>query len=369
MKVELSYPDLTEQEIEAVVAVLSSQYLSMGPRVSQFEYEFAVYLGRKYAIAVNSGTSGLHLAVKSLGIGKGDEVITSPFSFIASSNCLLYEGAQPVFADIDPISLNINPDLIERSITKKTKAILPVDVFGYPAEMEQIVFLAQKYGLAVIEDACEALGSTINRRLSGTMGELAVFSFYPNKQITTGEGGMIVTDDEKLALLCKTMRNQGRVEDGLWLTHRMLGYNYRLDEMSAALGIVQLTRLDEIIKKREKIARLYEQKLGSYDWLTLPPRQENIEQSWFVYVIRLDSTINRDAVMQVLQEEGIGCRPYFSPIHLQPFYKSLFGYREGQFPITEEVSRSTLALPFHNRLTEKEIDYVAKTLVFAAHSQ
>jgi perosamine synthetase len=369
VKVELSYPDITEEEIGAVVSVLRSQYLSMGPRVTRFEEEFADYLGKKYAIAVNSGTSGLHLAVKSLDIGWGDEVITTPFSFVASSNCLLYEGAKPIFVDIDPVTLNLDSDLIEGAINHRTRAVLPVDVFGYPVEMEPLNLLRAKYGLAIIEDACEALGSSINSKLAGTEGDLAVFAFYPNKQITTGEGGMIVTDDLRLASACRSMRNQGRTENSLWLNHEVLGYNYRLDEMSAALGLVQLKRLESIIEKREEIARLYDQKLGNCDWIRLPPRKNTVRQSWFVYVVQLDKTIDRDKVMKYLQGNGVGCRPYFSPIHLQPFYRKTFGYRGGEFPITEQVARSTLALPFHTLLGGEEIDYVVEQLTKAVCSQ
>jgi perosamine synthetase len=267
------------------------------------------------------------------------------------------------------VTLNLDSDLIEGAINHRTRAVLPVDVFGYPVEMEPLNLLRAKYGLAIIEDACEALGSSINSKLAGTEGDLAVFAFYPNKQITTGEGGMIVTDDLRLASACRSMRNQGRTENSLWLNHEVLGYNYRLDEMSAALGLVQLKRLESIIEKREEIARLYDQKLGNCDWIRLPPRKNTVRQSWFVYVVQLDKTIDRDKVMKYLQGNGVGCRPYFSPIHLQPFYRKTFGYRGGEFPITEQVARSTLALPFHTLLGGEEIDYVVEQLTKAVCSQ
>ncbi|HHV71703.1 MAG TPA: DegT/DnrJ/EryC1/StrS family aminotransferase, partial [Clostridia bacterium] len=267
------------------------------------------------------------------------------------------------------VTLNLNPELIEGAITDKTKAILVVDVFGYPVSMDPIISLAKHYGLAIIEDSCEALGSKIDDKMAGTESDIAVFAFYPNKQITTGEGGMIVTDREELAVACSSMRNQGRGENGLWLHHERLGYNYRLDEMSAALGIVQLKRIESIIEKREKIARMYDERLKKYNWLTLPPRSPRVRQSWFAYVIRLDQKINRDKVMIYLQNCGIGCRPYFTPIHLQPFYQEQFGYKPGQLPITEQVSASTLALPFHNHLGEEEIDYVVEKLLAAVSCQ
>lgn len=377
MQVPLSRPDITETEIALVNEVLRSSFLALGPKMPEFEAAAARCAGRKYGVAVNSGTSGLHLLVKTYGIGEGDEVITTPFSFVASSNCILYERAKPVFVDVDPRTGNIDPDLIEGAITPRTKAILPVDAFGQPAQLDVIREIADRHGLVVIEDACEAIGSMYKGipAGNGAFSEAAVFAFYPNKQITTGEGGMIVTDDEETARLCRSMRNQGRGESGVWLTHERLGYNYRMDELSAALGVAQMGRLEEIIQLRARVAQMYRERLSEtaarHPGLRLPGvAPEVTRMSWFVYVIRVGAdepdfgrqAAIRDYVMQCLQEAGIGCRPYFTPIHLQPFYRQQFGYREGTFPVTEALGRTSIAIPFHNRLTAGEIEYVAEVL-------
>lgn len=362
MHVHLARPDITVREWQAVKEVLFSQSLSMGPQTRAFEEAAARYVGTKYAVSVNSGTSGLHLLVRSLEIKKGDEVITTPFSFIASSNCILFENATPVFADIDPTTLNIDPDRIEEKITRRTKAILPVHVFGHPVNMDAIKSLADYYHLMIIEDACEAIGAEFHSQKAGTLGDGAVFAFYPNKQITTGEGGMIVTDNSEISKLCISMRNQGRGEDEGWLKHERIGFNYRMDEMSAALGLIQLERLEEILTKRETVASMYRERLQDLPEVTLPPVQPNVKTSWFVFVIRLDEKLDRDKIMSFLRSKGIECRPYFSPIHLQPAYRNLFHYRPGSFPVTEKISQSTLALPFYNNLTAEEIDYVVETL-------
>ncbi|MBE3584480.1 MAG: DegT/DnrJ/EryC1/StrS family aminotransferase [Limnochordaceae bacterium] len=380
MQVHLSRPDITDAEIALVNEVIQSPILALGPKMAQFEQAVAGYVGRKYAIAVNSGTSGLHLLVRAYGIGEGDEVITTPFSFIASSNCILYERAKPVFVDIEPDTGNIDPRLIEAAITPRTKAILPVDAFGQPARLDVIREIARHHGLVVIEDACEAIGSEYKGKKagSGAFSDGAVFAFYPNKQITTGEGGMVVTDDEEVARLCRSMRNQGRGEAGVWLSHERLGYNYRMDELSAALGVAQMSRIEELIAKRQKVAQMYGARLGGaggvasrYPGLRLPSiAPEVTRMSWFVYVIRVGvdeptperQEAVRDHVMQRFQEAGIGCRPYFTPIHLQPFYRQLFGYKEGDFPVTEAAGRTSIAIPFHNHLTEDEVDYVATVL-------
>lgn len=373
MQIPLSRPDITEKEINLVNEVLRSPFLALGPKMVEFEEAVAGYVGRKFAVAVNSGTSGLHLLVKAYGIGEGDEVITTPFSFIASSNCILYERARPVFVDVEPETGNIDPGLIERAVTPRTKAILSVDAFGQPARLDVIRDIARRHGLVVIEDACEALGSEYKRHKAGSsaFADSAVFAFYPNKQITTGEGGMIVTDDEVVARLCRSLRNQGRGEDGTWLVHERLGYNYRLDELSAALGLAQMERIEGIITRRERVARLYNERLSSIPGLQLPfVAPEVTRMSWFVYVIRVGmeepnpqrQVAIRNHVMQRLQQAGIGCRPYFSPIHLQPFYRSQFGYREGEFPVAEMLGRTSIAIPFHNNLTLEEIDYVACVL-------
>lgn len=362
MHIPLSSPDITDHEIAAVNQVLQSSSLALGPKMDEFEAAFTALLGRKHAVAVNSGTSGLHLLIRALGIGEGDEVITTPFSFIASANCILYERARPVFVDIDSDTLNIDPGLIEAAVNPRTKALLPVHAFGHPAEMEQIRTIAHRHGLAVIEDACEAIGARLQGRPAGTFGDGAVFAFYPNKQITTGEGGMIVMDDDGIAALCRSMRNQGRSEEGGWLDHRRLGYNYRLDEMSAALGVVQMARLQEILAKRARVAEMYNLLLADIDGVKVPQISDSVEMSWFVYVIRLDRRIDRGAVLEYLQKRGVQCKPYFTPIHLQPFYRELFEHAEGDFPVTEAVGRSVVALPFFNNLKKEQIEYVVENL-------
>lgn len=334
----------------------------MGPQLSLFEKMVAEFVGTKHAIAVSSGTAGLHLVVRSLGIKPGDEVITTPFSFVASSNCLLFEGATPVFVDIEPQTYNLDVNQIEAKITAKTKAILPVHVFGHPVDMKAIKVLADKHSLFVIEDACEALGSAFAGKQAGSLGTAGVFAFYPNKQITTGEGGMIVTDNPELARLCRSLRNQGRGENSLWLEHPRLGFNYRLDELSAALGVGQMTRIREIIRQRARVAHRYNRRLSGNEGVILPRVAPGVEMSWFVYVVRLANGIKRDKVMNYLLEHGVECRPYFTPIHLQTYFRETFGYKPGDFPVTEEISSSTLALPFHNRLTAEETEFVASTL-------
>jgi perosamine synthetase len=364
--IPLSSPDITYKEIEIINQVLSTPTLSIGPKVKEFEEKLANFIGTKYAIAVNSGTSGLHLCVRSLDIKDGDEVITTPFSFIASSNCVLFERAKPVFVDIGENTLCIDPEKIEKAITKKTKAILPVHIFGYPSEMDKIMEIAKRYNLAIIEDACEAFGSEYNGRKVGTFGNCAVFSFYPNKPITTGEGGAIVTNDEKIAKLCQSLRNQGREENGSWLCHKHLGYNYRMSELNASLGVIQMERIEEILNKRQRVAELYNQRLSEIKGVKIPYTGPNVKISWFVYVIRIDpekfSGEDRDVIIRKLENRGINCRNYFPPIHLEPFYTEMFGYKRGDFPVTERVSNSTISLPFHNNLTEGEIEYICDSL-------
>lgn len=370
MRIPLARPDITEREKQAVAAVMESEQLSIGPQVNGFERAIADYIGTRYAIAVNSGTSGLHLALTALGVGHGDEVITTPFSFIASANAALYERAEPVFADIDERTLCIDPESLQSRITRRTKCILPVDVFGQPAALDEIRSIADDAGIPVLEDACEALGSEYRGVKAGTpiYAQAAVFAFYPNKQITTGEGGMIVTDDDRLAMLCRSMRNQGRGEAGLWLHHERLGYNYRLDELSSALGLAQMARLDEMLTKRDLVARRYSLLLSGVDGITTPyVAAATTRMSWFVYVIRFDPSIDRDSVMLWLHQQGIGCRPYFTPIHLQPFFRRQFGFKEGDFPITERVAQSTLAIPFYNQMTDEEASHVVAALKEAVH--
>ncbi len=368
-KIPMSSPDIAPEDVELVNQVLHTPNLSMGPMIEQFEAEWARRNGTRFAVGVVNGTAGLHLTVIAAGVGVGDEVITTPFSFVASSNVMLYQGATPVFADIDPQTLNIDPNQVEARIKERiaaggrVKAILPVHVFGQPADMDVLMEIAERYDLVVIEDACEAIGAERKGKAAGTFGKAAVFAFYPNKQMTTGEGGMIVTDDEEWARLFRSLRNQGRDDDGTWLRHIRLGYNYRLDEMSAALGLAQLRRIGLLLEKRDRVAQMYNQRLAKMNGVQIPvvaPQTTHI--SWFVYVIRLAPEIDRDWVMQELAEQGIPSRPYFAPIHLQPFYRERFGFKEGAFPVTERVARSTLALPFHANLEESQVDYVCETL-------
>ncbi len=387
IKVNLSGPDITEKEIQYVTDVLNTRNLSLGPKLPEFEEKVADFVGSKYAVAVNSGTSGLHLLVKALGFNPGDEVITSPFSFVASSNCLLYEDVRPIFVDIDPQTYNLDVDKVRETLElahsqgrgDKIKGILPVHVFGQPCDMDAILKLADEYNLKVIEDSCEAIGAryqfkeTVSDNYTkgqwanaGTMGNAGVFAFYPNKQITTGEGGVIVTDDENVAELCKSMRNQGRGGDGKWLAHVRLGYNYRLSDINCALGIAQVERLDEILEKRNNAALLYNKYLADIKGVRVPYLSDNIDMSWFVYVIQLDSSYSQDDrsnVMKSLLDNGIGCNNYFPPIHLQPFYMDMFGYKPGDFPVTEFVSDRTIALPFYTNIQESDIEFVCSILL------
>lgn len=363
MHIPMSSPDITEEEVDAVGEVLKTPWLSIGPKIKEFEDALAAYVGTRYAVAVNSGTSGLHLVVIAAGVSQGDEVITPSFSFIASANCVLYERATPVFIDIDPITGNIDPNRIEDAITNRTKAIMPVHAFGQPADMDPILEIARKYNLKVIEDACEAIGADYKGRRAGTIGEAAVFAFYPNKQMTTGEGGMIVTDNEEWTNLFRSLRNQGRDIFDAWLNHSRLGYNYRLDEMSAALGLVQTKRIDALLAKRSQVAGWYNERIEQIEGIQKPHISgTTTRMSWFVYVIRCDTGVERNRLMSYLEEHGVPSRPYFTPIHLQPFYQQQFGWKRGDLPHTEQAGDNFLALPFSSIMTENQIDYVCEQL-------
>lgn len=365
MRIPLSRPDVTEAEIERVVEVLRSPNLSLGPTLHRFEEAFAACLGRRRAVAVNSGTSGLFLSLHALGIGPGDEVITTPFTFIASATSVMMTGARPVFVDIDPASLNLDPRRIEQAITSRTKAVLPVEVFGNPARFDEILSLAQRQGLAVVEDSCEALGSRLHGRQAGTFGTLSVFGFYPNKQITTGEGGMIVTDRDDLADLCVSLRNQGRGEGGGWLAHERLGYNFRLSDINCALGLAQLARLDEIKAKRRQVAAWYREMLAPESRLTVPQETAGGETSWFVFVVQLAERYGlpqRNRVLEEMERQGIQVSNYFPPVHLQPFIAARYGHTPGDFPLAESVSGRTIALPFYNHLTQDEVALICGVL-------
>jgi perosamine synthetase len=377
MKISMSAPDLNDADRQAVINVINTPVLSMGKYTTDFEKAFCDYTGAKHAISVNSGTAGLHLCVRAAGIGPGDLVITTPFSFVASSNALLFENAVPIFVDIDPKTGNLDPELIadaakniEKYLPRKSaignrqlRAILPVDVFGQPADMDAINAVAKEHGLRVIEDSCEALGATYNGKQAGTLGEFGVFAFYPNKQITTGEGGVIITDDEKAANFMRALRNQGRAPGDTWLQHTHMGYNYRIDEMSAAMGASQMTRLDSILSKREQVAAWYEARLSEIPGVETPYIESfTTRMSWFVYVIRFDPKINRDEIAKRLDARGIPVRPYFLPIHLQPYMIEKFGYQEGDFPVTEDLGKRGLAIPFSGVMTEEQVDYVCEIL-------
>lgn len=363
MQIPMSSPDITQAEIDAVNSVLNTRWLSLGPKINEFEQAFADHVGTAHAIGVNSGTSGLHLAMIAAGVGPGDEVITPSFSFIASANCVLYERGKPVFVDIDPCTGNIDSTCIEAAITPRTKAIIPVHAFGQPADMDPILEIAARYNLAVIEDACEAIGAEYKGRQAGTLGEAAIFAFYPNKQMTTGEGGMIITDNEDWANLFRSLRNQGRDVFDAWLNHTRLGYNYRMDELSAALGLAQIGRIEELLSKREQVATWYNERIDEIPGIQKPYISDTTTRmSWFVYVIRCEDGVSRNKLMEYLEQEGIPSRPYFTPIHLQPFYQQEFGWKRGDLPHTEKAGDTFLALPFSGVMREEQVDYVAHKL-------
>ena len=364
--IPLAKPDITDVERKAVAGVLKTPFLSLGPKLKDFEKKIAKYIGVKHAVAVSSGTAALHLIIKALDVRDGDEVITTPFSFISSSNCILYERARPVFVDINPDTLNIDTKKIEEKINKKTKAILAVDIFGYPADWEKLKSISKKYKLFLIEDSAEALGSELKNKKCGSFGDAAVLAFYPNKQITTGEGGAVLTNSKRIADLCRSMSNQGRkVKNGKWLEHERLGYNYRLSEINCALGLAQLSRVKEIISKRKKITEMYNRRLKNFSEIKIPQDNKESKVSTFVYVIRLNekySLKDRQVIIKRMAERGIYCGEYFHAIHLQPFYRKIMNYKMGDFPVTESVSQRTVALPFFNDLKIGEIDFVVRNL-------
>lgn len=384
MKVPMSSPDLTDAERQAVLGVLQTPRLSMGPELDAFESELVRRLGAGYAIGVSSGTSGLHLAVRAAGVSDGDLVITTPFSFVASANVILYERAIPIFVDVDPATGNMDPDLVSQaaadlvageaaarrwlprrgaSKAEAPRAILAVDVFGQPAEYDRLRKVGEGGGPALIEDSCEALGAAYHGRPAGRLGDVAVFGFYPNKQITTGEGGAVVTDRQDWAERIRAMANQGRAPGDTWLEHTYLGFNYRLDELSAALGRVQLQRLDELMTKRERAAQWYERRLAGMPGVEAPRTSPSTtRRSWFVYVVRLDPAIDRRSLAIRLEEAGIPTRPYFAPIHLQKYFREAFDYREGDLPVAEDLGRRSLALPFSSVMTEEQVETVCQAL-------
>jgi perosamine synthetase len=373
--IPLSKPDVGPLEMELVQEVIRSGRLAIGPMTERFERLVASRAGCHNGVAVSSGTAGLHLLMQAMNIGISDEVITTPLSFIASANPIVYVGARPVFVDICPKTLNMDPKKIEAAISPRTKAIIAVEAFGNPAYMDAYAKIAAKHEIALIEDSCEALGTTHKGRPCGSFGRAGVFGFYPNKQITTGEGGMIVTDDSHLADLCKSLRNQGRdvfpdsasegQKLGSWLQHPRIGYNYRMGEMAAAMGCGQMRRFDEMMANRERVARLYMQRLSGTESLVLPTIEHESEMTWFVFVVRLTTDYtseDRDRIVEGLRMHDIGSATYFPCIHLQTPYREKFGFKEGDFPIAESVSNRTIALPFFNDMTEQEVELICQTL-------
>jgi perosamine synthetase len=381
--IPLSRPDLTGEEVEAVLAVVRTPFLSMGPKVEEFEEAFARLMGVRHAVAVANGTCGLHLAVRALGIRPGSEVITTPFSFVATANVVLYEHATPVFVDIDPHTLNITPDRVEALIAREYRregghlvrratgaplvGILPVSVFGHPVDMDGLAAVARTHGLWIAHDTCEALGSLyysqVQRRWinEAVLADAAVFAFYPNKQITTGEGGMVVTDDEAIATYCRMARNQGRRPGADWLEHEIMGFNYRMNELSAALGLVQLRRLPELLSRRARVAQWYDRALEGLDGVERPQAASWARVAWFVYVVRLRPDVDRDAVIRRLAQRGVSAKPYFPAIHLQPYFRAR-GFHPGQFPVAEDAARRTVALPYYTTLSEGEVHQVVEAL-------
>jgi perosamine synthetase len=360
-----SRPAIGERERQLVLEVLDSGHLSLGPRLKEFEDAFARRIGTPHTSAVSSGTAGLHLATRAAGIQQGDEVITTPFSFVASANCAVYEGAKPVFCDIDPRTFNIDPAAAAAAVTDGTSGLLPVHIFGYPADMPALERLASEKGLWIVEDACEALGATHGDGSAvGARGNPAVFAFYPNKQMTTGEGGIVVSPDAATKERIDSERNQGRAPDMGWLDHDRLGFNYRLTDIACALGIAQLEKLDELLAARARVASLYNQALAGVEGLDLPcPDEGGDRRSWFVYVVQLPPGVGRDETIKALREGGIDSKPYLPAIHLMSYYREAFGHRDGEFPVCEDVSARSIALPFFPGLTEGEVDRVATELI------
>jgi perosamine synthetase len=361
-RINLSAPWIDERDEELVLEVLRSGWLSLGPTGPRFEALFADAVGAPQCAAVSSGTAGLHLCMRLAGVGPGDEVITSPYSFVASANCAIYEGATPVFADIDPRTFNLDPAAVEAAITPRTKAIVAVDIFGYPAEYDTLLALCERHGIALVEDACEALGARYKGKLLGSHGHPAVWAFYPNKQMTTGEGGAVTTGSAEQHELLVSLRNQGRLETSSWLQHGRLGYNYRLDDVSAALGIGQLEKLDRILAARRGVASVYGELLADVDVETPLADDDDHVRSWFVYVVKLPAGVDRDAVMAHLSEEGVATAPYLPSIHLQSYMRERYGFSEGMLPVSEDCSARTMALPFHGRLEREDQERVAESL-------
>jgi dTDP-4-amino-4,6-dideoxygalactose transaminase len=366
-EIPLSRPWLDEREEELVLEVLRSGRLSLGPWIDRFEEEIAERVGAPYAAAVSSGTAGLHLLCKIAGLGPGDEVITSPLSFVASANCFILEGATPVFADVDPVTLNLDPAAVEAAVTARTRAIVAVDMFGYPCELDELRAIAERHGLTLIEDACESLGAEYRGRPLGAHGPSAVFAFYPNKQMATGEGGVVVTHSEEEWQVLRSLRNQGRSYDGGgWFHHVRVGLNYRWTDIQAAIGLGQLEKLDRILELREAAARRYGELLNEVVGVDAPwGGDAQHRRSWFVYVVKLEPGRDRAAVMEVLRAEGVGTAEYVPCIHLQPYMRERFGFAEGLCPVAEETASRTLALPFFSQIDPDDQTRVVEALATA----
>jgi len=364
--IPLAQPEIGTREEELVLEVLRSGRLSLGPMGERFERAFADYLGVEDAVAVSSGTAALHLGVRRLGWGEGDEVITSPFTFVASSNCLLYEGARPVFVDVDPVTLDLDPAAAAAAVTERTAGLLPIDIFGWPAAWPELEALAARHGLGVLEDACQALGAVdAEGRMVGSRGNFATFAFYANKQLTTGEGGMIVPTDPDAAARLRSERNQGRAVDMGWLDHDRLGFNYRLSDVAAAIGVAQMEKLPRLVERRAAVAAMYGERLAAVPGVEAPMAARGPEvRSWFVYVVRLADEVDRDAVIERLRERGIDSKDYLPSIHLFPHLREL-GYREGQFPVAEAASAHSMALPFFPQMGEEQVERVCAELAAA----
>ena len=363
MTIPLARPVLGPEEEARVLEVLRSGRLSLGPRLAEFEQAFAGWLGAPHASAVSSGTAGLHLALRAVGVGDGDEVVTSPFSFVASANVVLYERARPVFVDVDPVTLNLDPDAAAAAVGERTAAILPVHVFGYPADVAAL----EQLGRPIVEDACEALGAVhADGTPVGARGHLAAFGFYANKQLTTGEGGMVTSGDPAVKERIDSERNQGRAPDMDWLDHDRLGFNYRLSDLACALGLAQLERVDDLLAGRARVAARYREALADVEGLALPcPDEGGARRGWFVFVVQVPPGVDRDGVVKTLAREGIQSKPYLPAIHLLSFYRERFGHREGEFPVCEDAAARSLALPFFPQMTDTEVERVAATLASA----
>jgi perosamine synthetase len=364
--IPLSRPFITAREEELVLETLRSGRLALGPMIDRFERSLAERVKAPYVAAVSSGTAGLHLCVRLANLGPGDEAITSPFSFVASANCVLYEGATPVFADVDPRTLNLDPAAVEAAITPRTKAIVAVDIFGYPCELDELRTIADRHGLAIIEDACEALGAEYHGRPVGSFEHPAVFAFYPNKQVTTGEGGAIAVHSEEQWRLLKSLSNQGRADSGGWLEHARFGYNYRLDDLSAAVGLAQVEKLDLLLSLRAEAAARYGELLASVDGVeALLADDADHRRSWFVYPVWLAEGIDREAVIAALADRGVATARYLPSIHLQAYMRERFGYREGMLPVSEHASRRLLAVPFFSGISADDQAFVIEAVCAA----